>query len=76
MGLDINYVPTGGCCEGNNLAAAGLPNVDTLGVRGGMIHSADEFVLVDSFSERAKLSALVLMAFASGHFDAVLEAKV
>lgn len=76
LGLDINYVPTGGCCEGNNLAAAGLPNVDTLGVRGGMIHSADEFVLVDSFSERAKLSALVLMAFASGHFDAVLEAKV
>ncbi len=76
LGIDINYVPTGGCCEGNNLAAAGLPNVDTLGVRGGMIHSADEFVLVDSFSERAKLSALILMAFANGDFDAVLEAKV
>ncbi|PCI62427.1 MAG: acetylornithine deacetylase [Kordiimonadales bacterium] len=75
LGLDINYVATGGCCEGNNLAAAGLPNVDTLGVRGGMIHSADEFVLVDSFSERAKLSALILMAFAAGHLDSVIEAK-
>jgi len=75
LGIDINYVPTGGCCEGNNLAAAGLPNVDTLGVRGGMIHSADEFVLADSFSERAKLSALILMAFASGQLDHVVKAK-
>jgi len=75
LGIDINYVPTGGCCEGNNLAAAGLPNVDTLGVRGGMIHSADEFVIVNSFSERAKLSALILMAFASGQFDHVVKAK-
>lgn len=75
LGLTINYVATGGCCEGNNLAAAGLPNVDTLGVRGGLIHSADEFVLVDSFAERAKLSALILMAFAAGALDEVLVAK-
>ena len=75
LGIKVDYVPTGGCCEGNNLAAAGLPNVDTLGVRGGMIHSADEFVCVDSFAERAKLSALILMAFASGELDHVLKAK-
>ncbi len=75
LGINVAYVPTGGCCEGNNLAAAGLPNVDTLGVRGGLIHSADEFVLVDSFAERAKLSALILMAFAAGALDDVLAAK-
>lgn len=75
LGIKVAYVPTGGCCEGNNLAAAGLPNVDTLGVRGGLIHSADEFVLADSFSERAKLSALILMAFAAGALDEVLAAK-
>lgn len=75
LGIDINYVATGGCCEGNNLAAAGLPNIDTLGVRGGMIHSAQEFVLADSFSERAKLSALILTAFADGQFDHVVKAK-
>ncbi len=75
LGLTINYVATGGCCEGNNLAAAGLPNVDTLGVRGGLIHSAEEFVLVDSFAERAKLSSLVLIAFAAGALDDVLAAK-
>ncbi|MCJ9429727.1 hydrolase [Kordiimonas marina] len=75
LDIDINYVPTGGCCEGNNLAAAGLPNVDTLGVRGGLIHSADEFMIPESFSERAKLSALILFAFASGGLDAVVKAK-
>ncbi|WP_262694588.1 hydrolase [Kordiimonas aquimaris] len=75
LGLNVSYVATGGCCEGNNLAAAGLPNVDTLGVRGGLIHSANEFVMVDSFTERAKLSALILLAFAAGALDDVLAAK-
>lgn len=75
LGIKVDYVPTGGCCEGNNLAAAGLPNVDTLGVRGANIHSADEFVCVDSFAERAKLSALILLAFASGQLDDVVKAK-
>jgi glutamate carboxypeptidase len=75
LGIAIDYVPTGGCCEGNNLAAAGLPNVDTLGVRGGMIHSDQEFVCVDSFAERARLSALILFAFASGQLDDVVKAK-
>ncbi|MFQ6022895.1 MAG: hydrolase [Acidiferrobacterales bacterium] len=66
LGLSIEWKPTGGCCDGNNLAAAGLPNVDTLGVRGGHIHSADEFVLVDSLTERARLSALLLMKLGAG----------
>lgn len=66
LGLTIQHKPSGGCCDGNNLAAAGLPNIDTLGVRGGNIHSHDEFVLVDSLTERAKLSALLLLKLASG----------
>ncbi|GHF18681.1 acetylornithine deacetylase [Kordiimonas sediminis] len=75
LGLSIAYVPTGGCCEGNNLAAAGLPNVDTLGVRGGMIHSDEEFMIVESLSERAKLSFLILTAFAHGALDSVISAR-
>jgi glutamate carboxypeptidase len=43
-----------------------LPNVDTLGVRGGHIHSSDEFVLLDSLTERARLTALLLMKLGSG----------
>jgi len=66
LNIEIKHKPTGGCCDGNNLAAAGLPNVDTLGVRGGEIHSTQEFIIVDSLTERSKLSALLLMKLASG----------
>ena len=65
LGLNLKETPSGGCCDGNNLAAHGLPNVDTLGVRGGAIHSDKEFMLVDSLAERARLSALLLLRFAS-----------
>jgi glutamate carboxypeptidase len=66
LGQEIRWQPTGGCCDGNNLAAYGLPNIDTLGVRGGKIHSEEEFMLIDSLTERAKLSALLLLRLASG----------
>jgi glutamate carboxypeptidase len=64
IGQEIKWQPTGGCCDGNNMAAIGLPNVDTLGVRGGRIHSDEEFLLVDSLTERAKLSFLLLCKLA------------
>ncbi|MDO8297652.1 MAG: hydrolase [Caulobacter sp.] len=70
LGQDIAWKPSGGVCEGNNLFAVGLPNVDTLGVRGGDIHSETEFAWPDSFAERARLSALILMKLASGDIDA------
>jgi glutamate carboxypeptidase len=65
LGLSLDWRDTGGCCDGNNLAANGLPNLDTLGVRGGNTHSPDEFVHLDSLVERAKLSALFLMDWAA-----------
>lgn len=70
LGLEIKWKPSGGVCEGNNLWASGCPNVDTLGVRGGEIHSDREFVVLSSLAERARLSALILMRIASGEFDA------
>lgn len=70
LGLSIEFVDTGGVCEGNNIFAAGVPNVDTLGVRGGRIHSAEEFVDTDSFVERASLSALLLNRLVDGRIDA------
>lgn len=75
LGMEIDWKPTGGCCDGNNLAAAGVPNIDTLGVQGGKIHSADEYMLVSSLTERAKLSALILMRLANGELDASLHAE-
>jgi len=70
LGQDIVWHPTGGCCDGNNLAAAGLPNVDTLGVIGGAIHSSDEYVELDSLVPRAQLTALLLARLAAdGELD-------
>lgn len=66
LGLDIGWKATGGVCDGNNIAAAGIPVIDTLGARGGDIHSSAEFVKLDSLEERAKLSALVLLRIAAG----------
>ncbi len=61
LGQTIQKKDTGGCCDGNNLWEFGLVNIDTMGVRGGQIHSPKEFVCLDSLVERAKLSALFLM---------------
>ena len=66
LGLDLQWHPSGGVSDGNKLAAAGLPNVDTLGARGGNIHSPAEFLSLDSLPERARLTALLLMRLGSG----------
>jgi glutamate carboxypeptidase len=70
LGQEITWASSGGVCEGNNLFAAGLPNVDTLGVRGGDIHSEAEHAWPESFVERAQLSALILAKLATGEIPA------
>jgi glutamate carboxypeptidase len=70
LGQSLTWTPSGGVCEGNNLFAAGVPNIDTLGVRGGDIHSEAEHAFPDSFAERARLSALMLAKIAEGEIDA------
>lgn len=69
LGLEIDWQSSGGVCDGNRLAAAGLPNVDTMGVKGGNLHSSHEYLSVDSLTERAKLTALVLMQFGAGELN-------
>lgn len=69
IGQTIAWAPSGGVCEGNNLFAAGLPGIDTLGVRGGDIHSEREWADPASFVERARLSALLLAKLADGTID-------
>lgn len=66
LGQQIGWQDSGGVCDGNNIAACGVPVVDTMGVRGGAIHSAQEFMIVPSLHERAALSALVLARLAEG----------
>jgi glutamate carboxypeptidase len=66
LGQTIAWQPTGGVCDGNNIAACGVPVVDTMGVRGGKIHSMEEYLIVESLKERAALSALTILRLAAG----------
>jgi glutamate carboxypeptidase len=65
LGQAIAWQPSGGVCDGNNIAACGVPVVDTMGVRGGKIHSMEEYLITGSLAERAALSALTIQRLAS-----------
>jgi glutamate carboxypeptidase len=69
LGLSLEHRASGGACDGNNLAAAGLPTIDSLGARGAEIHTSAEHIFLDSLAERAKLTALLLMKLGSGEIE-------
>ncbi|RYY22881.1 MAG: hydrolase [Sphingomonadales bacterium] len=64
LGIPVSWKATGGVCDGNNIAACGVPVVDTMGVRGGLIHSIEEFLIPESLPERAALSAVTILRLA------------
>lgn len=64
LGQAIAWAPSGGVCDGNNIAACGVPVVDTMGVRGGAIHSEEEYLIPESLGERARLATLVMLRLA------------
>jgi glutamate carboxypeptidase len=61
LGQSMPFGSTGGVCDGNILQDAGLPVIDTLGVRGGGLHTPTEWIDLTSLVERTQLVA-VLMA--------------
>ena len=61
LGQQLPFASTGGVCDGNVLQAAGLPTIDTLGVRGGNLHRTDEFIEIGSLVERSQLLAILLL---------------
>ena len=65
LGQTIGWKSTGGVCDGNNIAACGVPVIDTMGARGGSIHSMEEYLIVESLGERAALSALTILRLAA-----------
>jgi len=60
LGATIEPEDTGGSCDGNDLAAAGLVNVDSLGIAGGGIHSDGEFADVASLRTRVPVVVEVI----------------
>ncbi|GJQ30862.1 MAG: hypothetical protein HBSAPP03_27460 [Phycisphaerae bacterium] len=69
LGQPLPFGVTGGVCDGNNLQSVGLPTIDTLGVRGGGLHTIEEWVEVASLVERAQLTAVLLARLAEGRLQ-------
>jgi glutamate carboxypeptidase len=65
LGIKVSWKESGGVCDGNILAAAGLSTIDTLGARGDHIHTHNEYLLIESLVERASLTSLFLMQLAN-----------
>ncbi|MBU0554685.1 MAG: hydrolase [Alphaproteobacteria bacterium] len=72
LGQTIDWQPSGGVCDGNNIAAENVVVVDTMGVRGGAIHTEQEFMILSSMSERAALAAITILRIAQGRLDDAL----
>jgi glutamate carboxypeptidase len=60
LGQTLPFGTSGGVCDGNNLQAEGLTTIDTMGVRGGGLHTEQEWIELASLTERATLLACVL----------------
>jgi glutamate carboxypeptidase len=65
--LDIPFhlKESGGVCDGNILSGEGLPTLDSLGAVGGNIHTQEEYLLLPSLVQRAKLATLLVLTLAN-----------
>lgn len=61
LGQQLPFGKTAGVCDGNIMQAAGLPTLDTLGVRGGGLHTTDEWIDLPSLVERCQALAVFLL---------------
>jgi len=61
LGQTLPFAKTGGVCDGNIMQDEGLPTIDTLGVRGGGLHTPDEWIDLTSLVERSQLFAVLAM---------------
>ncbi|MBM90317.1 MAG: hypothetical protein CMJ35_01725 [Phycisphaerae bacterium] len=66
LGQKLPFKSTGGVCDGNILQNAGLPTIDTLGVRGGGLHTKDEWIELPSLVERCQLLAILIARLSAG----------
>lgn len=60
LGQSLPFGRTGGVCDGNILQDEGLPTIDTLGVRGGGLHTLQEWIELASLVERCQLLAVLI----------------
>lgn len=61
LGQPLPFTTTAGVCDGNIMQSVGLPTLDTLGVRGGGLHTPQEWIELPSLVERCQLLALTIL---------------
>ena len=66
LGQRLPFGKTGGVCDGNILQDEGLPTIDTLGVRGGGLHTPQEWIELPSLVERCQLLAVLIARLSGG----------
>jgi glutamate carboxypeptidase len=64
LGFRVQGSSTGGASDANYAAAEGRPVLDGLGPVGGLDHSPDEYVALESIAPRTALLAKLIMAIA------------
>ncbi len=57
LGFSVKHVLTGGVSDANCTANYGIPSLDGLGPIGGLDHSPDEYLMIDSVAPRTALLA-------------------
>ncbi len=65
LGFTFGDMLAGGASDGNNFAALGVPTLDGLGPVGGLDHSPDEYLELDSIVPRTALLAGLVAAIAT-----------
>jgi len=61
LGFQTKDVATGGASDANTTSGMGVPSIDGLGPIGGLDHSPDEYLEVDSIVPRTALFAALLL---------------
>jgi glutamate carboxypeptidase len=74
LGLSFQDVQTGGTSDGNFISEAGVPTLDGLGPIGGLDHSPDEYLDMESIVSRTALLAGSIIEIAA-HRDQLLQIK-
>lgn len=66
LGQTLPFEKTGGVCDGNIMQDAGLPTIDTVGVRGGGLHTPEEWIDLTSLVERCQMLAILIARVSAG----------
>lgn len=60
IGDSIRWKASGGASDGNKLSGLGLPNIDTFGPEGDLLHSDQEWIRLSSLPRKAALTSLLI----------------